>query len=369
MTATYPALLASGVSNIGRFDQFDLFAGEDDTVTNTAQAADGQAIRQFEVLTFDDDGRLIPWGATGEHATATLTFTGQPTAADTVTINGVVIDFVATLTAGDDDEVLIGTADTDTVANLVALINGVPDSTDPNTLLPIYGIPPLAGTGVTATVDDTGLIVTLHAIVAGTAGNALTIAESTNNMTASSAFTGAEADHASGTLTFGAIAVNNQTITINGNVVTWKTSGAATDGSEANIGASATDSAQNLKVVINDFPGLFGVTADGDAAVLALTAISEGAAGNLITLAKSNTVPTLSGATLTGGGTGEVDSSRRPVGVAMQPVAAATPGVYLPYAEGGVFNHQVLIWPDSVATLAQRRRAVANSKMSIGQLL
>lgn len=371
MAGSYPTtLLATGLNNLGRFDQFDLYAGESDIVTSQAQAADGQAIRQLEVLTFDDNGRLIPWGATGEHASATITFTGQPVAADTITINGVVIDFVASATVGDDDEVVIGATAVATVAALVALINGTPDGVDVGTNMPTYGNSPLAGTGVTATVDTTGLIVTLHATVLGTAGNALTLAESATNVAVSGAtLTGAEADQASGTLTFGGIAVNNQTITINGHVVTWKTSGAATDGSEANIGSSATDSAQNLKAVINAFPGFFQVTAVGSATVLALTAIPEGAAGNLITLAKSNTVPTLSGATLTGGAVAEPDMSRKAIGIAAQAVSATTPGTWLPYFSGGVFNHEALIWPNAVATLAQRKRAVAGSDIGVGQLL
>lgn len=371
MAASYPqTLLATGLNNIGRFDQFDLYAGEDDIVTSQAQAADGVAIRQFEILTFDVDGRLIPWAATGQHSSATITFTGQPVAADTITINGVVIDFVSSLTPGDNDEVLIGATPAATVTNLVNLINGTPDGVDPNTLLPTYGVSSLAGTGVTATVDATGLIVTLSAAVEGTAGNALTLTESATNVAVSGAvLSGAEADRATGTLTFGAIAVNNQTITINGSVVTWKTSGAATNGTEANIGASATDSAQNLKAVINAFPGLFEVTAAGNGAVLTLTAIPEGTPGNSITLARSNTVPTLSGATLTGGGASEPDAALSPIGIAAQPVPATTPGTWLPYFMGGVFNHQVLIWPPGVATLAQRKRAVANSSFKIGQLL
>jgi hypothetical protein len=368
MTASYPALLAKGVDIAGRFDQFDLLAGEDDIVTGQAQVADGVAIKQFQLLTYDDDGKLIPWAATSEHSTAELTFTGQPTDQDTVTINGVAITFETAPT--DAADVQISTVDdVGTVANLVALINGTPDGTNSSTLFPTYGTAPLAGTGVTATVDTTGLIVTLHAIVEGSAGNAITVAESTNNMTITKAMGGATADHASGTLTFGGVSVNTQTVTINGTVVTFTTAAADGTANTAQVGGTATASAQNLKATINAFPGDFGVTASGDGAVLALTAIAEGAAGNLVTLAHSNTVPTLSGTTLTGGAIAEADSFRRPYAIAAQPVAAATPGVYIPFYQGGVFNHEALIWPDDVATLAQRRRAVAGTGLYIGQLL
>lgn len=369
MAAFYPPLLASGVNNLGRFDQFDLYAGEDDIVTSQAQAADGVAIRQFEIVTFDVDGRLIPWAATGQHSSATITFTGQPTAADTITINGVVIDFVSSLTPGDNDEVLIGATAPATVANLVSMINGTPDGVDPNTLLPTYGVSSLAGTGVTATVDTTGLIVTLSAAVEGTAGNALTLTESASNVTVSGAvLSGAEADRATGNITFTAVATATQTVTINGNVVTFMASG-ATGNNQINIGATATDSAQNLRTLINAYPGIYGVTAAGAGPSLSITAIAEGTPGNAITLARSNTNPTISGATLTGGGASEPDAALAPIGIAAQPVSATTPGTWLPYFCGGVFNHQVLIWPAGVATLAQRKRAVASSPIKIGQLL
>ena len=367
MVATYPSLLATGVGIAGRFDQFDLLAGEDDIVTGQGQVADGVAILQFQMLTFDNDGRLIPWGATGEHATAALTFTGQPTANDTVTVNGVAITFVASGATG--AQVNIGTLATDTVANLVALINGTSSGTDPKTLFPTYGIAPLAGTGVTATVDATGLIVTLSAVTEGTAGNALTLSESTSNMTASATFTNATADHASGLLTFGGVSVNTQTVTINGAVVTFTTAPWDTTAATAQVGGTATASAQNLKATINAFPGTFGCTAAGLGATLALTALAEGAAGNLVTLAHSNTVPTLSGTTLTGGATAEADSYQRPYAIAAQPCAAATPGVSIPFFQGGVFNHEVLVWPASVATLAQRKRAVAGTGLYVGSLL
>lgn len=341
---TYPSVLARGVDSLGRHDWNDVIVDIDETTS--AQAADGVAIAQFDVLTYDEDGKLTQWLATSEHAQATITFTGNPVNADTVVVNGSTITFVTTLTTG--AQVHLETLDTDTAANLVDLINGDPDTYD-----------------VTASVDTTGLIVTLSAIEAGTAGNAITLTESATNVAVSGAtLSGATADRASGTLTFGAIAVNAQTITINGAAVTWQTSGASGN-NQANIGASATDSAQNLKTLINAYPGIYGVTAAGAANVLALTAIAEGAAGNLVTLAKSNTVPTLSGATLTGGSVAEDDGTIGPIAVAMEAVPAATPGAMVPICIDGVFNHAKLGWPVSVATLAQRRRALANSSISV----
>lgn len=253
----YPPLLASGVLNLGRFDQFDLYAGESDIVSSQAQAKDGQAIAQFQILAFDIDGRLIPWDASEfAYASGTVTFTGQPVAGETVTVNGVVITFVASGATG--PQVNIGAAFADTAANLAAVINGTPDGTDPNTLLPSYGTAPLAGTAVTASVS--GGVVTLHAVQPGTPGNAITLTEASTNVAASAA-------------------------------------------------------------------------------------------------------------TLTGGGA-EVDTEpKMAIGIAAQAAPATTPGTWLPYFTGGIFNHEVLVWPDAVATLAQRKRVFAGSDIGIGQLL
>lgn len=61
MAASYPPLLARGMTDEGRFDQFDLYGGESDIVTDQGQAADGVAIQQFQVLMRDVGGRYIPF--------------------------------------------------------------------------------------------------------------------------------------------------------------------------------------------------------------------------------------------------------------------------------------------------------------------
>jgi Bacteriophage lambda head decoration protein D len=53
MPGTYPPLLAGGLTSQGRFDPFDLYAGESDIVTDQGQVADGLAIQQFQVLMRD----------------------------------------------------------------------------------------------------------------------------------------------------------------------------------------------------------------------------------------------------------------------------------------------------------------------------
>lgn len=257
MAATYPPLLAKGVDNLGRFDQFDLFGGEGEIITDNAQAADGQAILQFQVLTLDVNGRLVPYDASEfGYASGGYTLTGQPVAGETVTINGVVITARASGATG--AEFNIGATFADTAANLAALINGTPDSADPYTSMPVYGTAPLAGTGVTA--NAVGGVVTLHAVAPGTAGNAITTTETLTNATAAAA-------------------------------------------------------------------------------------------------------------TLTGGAAESDVQPKMAVGIAAQSAPATTPGTFLPFFSGGVFNHQALVWPDAIATLAQRRRVFAGTDIGVRQLL
>lgn len=179
-------LITTGVTQVGRFDQFDIFAGESDIATDRAQAADGQALSQYQVVMLDVNGRVIPYDATEfGYASGNLTIVTLPLANDTVTVNGVVITFVASGATG--AQVNIG-ADIPTTANsLAALINGVPDSTDPNTLYTIYGTAPLAGTGVSATTTGTTGVVSVYANAPGTTGNAVTLATSSVRVTVSGA--------------------------------------------------------------------------------------------------------------------------------------------------------------------------------------
>jgi hypothetical protein len=351
MTSSYPSLLASGVSDLGRFDPFDLYAGESKIVTDQGQAADGQAIEQFQVLTYDNNGRLTPWLAPQEYAQALISFTDNPTSTDTVTINGEAIEFISALTTG--VQVLIDADPVVTVASLVALINSDPDTYE-----------------VTAAVDSTGLIVTVSAIVRGVAGNAIALAESADNTTVSGAtLSGATADRASGLVTFAGVPTANDTLTINGNAITFVSGAPSTHEVQMDVGGdTATTVAQDTLAEINAYPGLYAVTAYGSAATLALSAVAEGTLGDLVTLAKSAAVITLSGATMTGGAAAEDDVSK-PTAIAAQPVDAATPGSYLPVFVGGIFNHQALVWPDAVATVSQRKAAFAGTPIGVRQLL
>ncbi len=104
------------------------------------------------------------------YATGALTFGGQPTNGQTVTINGVIYHFVSSIgsTAGN---VLIDTSAANTASNLFNAINGdagagtkyIATATSPNAY-------------VTATIS--GTVITLQSIITGSGGNAYTLAKS-----------------------------------------------------------------------------------------------------------------------------------------------------------------------------------------------
>lgn len=105
---------------------------------------------------------------------------------------------------------------------------------------------------------------------------------------------GGAAAKASGTVTFAAAAENNDTVTINGVVFTFKTAPDASDKKEVALGSTATESVANLAAAINEVSTY--VSAASSAGVVTCTAKEYGAAGNNITLAASAaTAGTMSG--------------------------------------------------------------------------
>lgn len=162
MTQTYPNLRASGVSNSGDVPAvFELFAGDTpQPATDQGQAADGQAITQFQVLMHDAEGKLIPMTISDNYSTGGYVVGGQPTAADYVTINGHAITFISSGTP-DVDEVLIGSTTAETATRLRAVINSDPE---------LYGVT-AAGTGTTVTLtaiaQGVGAITTTENVTSG----------------------------------------------------------------------------------------------------------------------------------------------------------------------------------------------------------
>lgn len=105
---------------------------------------------------------------------------------------------------------------------------------------------------------------------------------------------------ATGSYTFSSTsAANGDSVTINGQAVSWVTSGAT--GFELNVTGNPTTDGANLAALVNQFPDHFAVTASAALGVVTLTAIESGVQGNAITTVKSGTNIAVSGATLSGG--------------------------------------------------------------------
>lgn len=115
---------------------------------------------------------------------------------------------------------------------------------------------------------------------------------------------------ASGTITFTGQPADGETVTIGGTTYTFKTTLSAAY--QVKIGATANETADNLRRAIND-AGVEGtnygtgtdphptVTATVSTNVVTVTAKVKGAAGNSIALSKTSANITLSGANLSGG--------------------------------------------------------------------
>ncbi len=152
---TYANLLAHGVDNSGDVPAvFELFAGDTPQVaTDQGQAADAQAIAQFEVLMLDAEGKVIPFTIGDNYATGGYVVGGQPSNADTITVNGHVITFI-TSGVPTSVQVLVGATTADTAQSIRDVINSDPE---------LYG----------STAAGSGTTVTLTAIAEGTAGNSV----------------------------------------------------------------------------------------------------------------------------------------------------------------------------------------------------
>lgn len=172
--------LAHGVDTIGTFTPIQLWAGEPNGQTTQGRAAAGHVFGQknargetfkFPVVALVG-GLLVPWNplADGDvpnaYASGTVTFSvAVPTAGETVTIAGQAITFRAAADVDDEWEVAIGADLATTAANLAALINKQRQE---------FGV----ANGVIAT--SAAGVVTVKS--AGTAGNAVTLAEAGTNI-------------------------------------------------------------------------------------------------------------------------------------------------------------------------------------------
>lgn len=104
----------------------------------------------------------------GVRASGTITFSGNPAINDTVTVNGVVVTFVSSIT-GANQVLIAGTA----LLTAVNLNTFLTNSTAPNILLSTYSV--------------NALVVTVTAVSVGTGGNSITLAKSGANLAVSGA--------------------------------------------------------------------------------------------------------------------------------------------------------------------------------------
>lgn len=204
----------------------------------------------------------------GVQASGTITLSGQPSNGDTVTIKGTVVTFVTGTPSGNQVQIA-GTA----LLTAAALQAFLAASADSNLAANTY--------------NTIGLITTITARLYSTAGNSYGLLKSGTNIAVSGA-----------TLSGG---VNPDTITVNGAPITFVPSGSAAY--SVIVGPTVAATAANLQTFL-----AASVDTDIDdctyslaGTVITLTAKLAGTAGNSITLAKSSSHITLSGATLSGG--------------------------------------------------------------------
>jgi hypothetical protein len=276
-------------------------------------------------------------------ASGSAAFSINPTATDTLTLNGTVVTFVASGAAG--TQVNIGNNLASTLQNLITMLQA---SADTQLVKFTYAI--------------ANFSLNLTAATAGVAGNSLTIAKTSTAITLSGAtLTGGAAAGAPGitlsgkfsgtlgnkiqfsiqngsqantymgvvvfpgmvpeqfnnvpaatpatdTLTFSGNPANTDTVTIAGTVVTFVT--AAPVGNQVQIGGTQAITLANLMAFLtaSTDANIIKVNQSLSGNVVTLTAnINQvvGAAGNALTLAKTSTVITIGGATFSGGvGTG-----------------------------------------------------------------
>lgn len=182
-------------------------------------------------------------------------------------------------------------------------------------------------------------------------------------------------DYATGTVTFStAVPSADETVTINGVVITFKAS-ADPDENEVTIGATLAETATNLKNFINDHRNDFGVsggvTATSNAGVV--TVRSPGTAGNAVTLAEAGTNIAVSGGTLSGGADSDAEPGEAalPVGILPHALDTTSAGynadVETPYFIGGAFNFEALDVPTGT-TLGELQRLFARTPISVHML-
>lgn len=160
--------------------------------------------------------------------------------------------------------------------------------------------------------------------------------------------------YATGTFTISSTGpVAAETVTINGDVLTFRAAVDADLPTEVAIGATINETAANLAAVINalrnDFSPNFPVTATVAGAVVTVRA--PGVAGNAVTIVETATNIAVSGATLSGGtdSDAEPDNASLPIGILPHAVDTSATGLNAdtesPYFFSGNPNYDALDVP------------------------
>jgi hypothetical protein len=221
-----------------------------------------------------------------------VVFSGNPSDADTLTIDTVTYTFKTSPSAA--GHILIGTTLDDTLSNLLAAIRGKASTG-------YY-----AGTKALAKVQgDVGThTLFLTAVIPGTAGNSLTLSKSGTVMTLTP-FAGARkgglAVAATARVAFNTTPTADDTLTVASVTYTWKASAALS--TEITIGVTRQASAANLAAKLATNANVANIDYTEGESIVTFTAASSGAAGNTLALTTTSSASavTLSGSTYLGG--------------------------------------------------------------------
>lgn len=184
---------------------------------------------------------------------------------------------------------------------------------------------------------------------------------------------------ATGTVTFStAVPTAGETVTVNGDVFTFRAAVDVNDDYDVLIGATLTETATNLTNAINNVRMAFGV-ASGSGVIATssagvVTVKSAGVAGNAVTLAEAGTNIAVSGGTLSGGtdSDAEIGGARAPYGILPHALDTTADGynaaVNTPVFISGHPNFDALDLPDGT-TYQEIKAAFAGTMINVQKLL